>query len=120
MRHFRGKSYNSLMPLDAYADSESRAAKSSFTIVGLTSSGQTFRPSDWADRLCGIMGQFQPPGVQASHLSYCPYVQPSVRDGNKCVEVDGRLDRLEPLAYKFLLSFVKDNDLQTFPVQVGV
>ena len=29
-----------------------------FVIVGLTKDGKRFRPSDWAERLCGVMSQF--------------------------------------------------------------
>ena len=29
-----------------------------FIIVGLTLDGKKFRPSDWAERLCGIMSAF--------------------------------------------------------------
>ena len=29
-----------------------------FIIVGLTKEGRKFRPSDWAERLCGVMSAF--------------------------------------------------------------
>jgi Protein of unknown function (DUF3579) len=104
------------MPLDAYVDSDSRTAKPSFTILGVTRAGQAFRPSDWAERLCGIMAQFQPPGVRANHLAYSPYVMPNqTKDGTKSVDVDGAIFLTEPLAYKFLLNFVRDNQLLTVP-----
>jgi Protein of unknown function (DUF3579) len=104
------------MPLDAYVDSDSRSAKPSFTILGVTQAGQAFRPSDWAERLCGIMAQFQPPGVLANHLAYSPYVMPNqTKDGTKSVDVDGAISLVEPLAYKFLLNFVRDNQLTTSP-----
>jgi hypothetical protein len=103
------------MPLDAYVDSESRSAKPSFTILGVTLADQVFRPSDWPERLCGIMAQFQPPGVASNRLAYSPYVMPDLYQGQKCVVVDGALALIEPLAYKFLLSFVADNQLKTIP-----
>ena len=112
---FRGKSYNSRMPLDAYVDSGSSTPKPSFTILGVTASGHAFRPSDWAERLCGIMAQFQPPGVTGNRIAYSPYVMPGQREGVKCVNVDGQIHGVEPLAYKFLLSFVRDNQLKTIP-----
>ncbi|HOY01608.1 DUF3579 domain-containing protein [Zoogloea sp.] len=80
-----------------------------FVIVGRTSDGRTFRPSDWADRLCGIMSAFG-----ADHrMTYSPYVRPacSLR-GDKTVLVDARIHDIEPLAYNFLRNFAKDNDLQ--------
>ncbi len=103
------------MPLDAYVDSDARSPKPSFTILGVTAAGQTFRPSDWAERLCGIMAQFQPPGMQGNRIAYSPYVMPGQRDGYKCVHVDGSIHLVEPLAYKFLVSFVRDNQLATVP-----
>ncbi len=84
-----------------------------FIIQGLTSEGRQFRPSDWADRLCGIMSRFHPaesPGFDR-HLRYSPYVTPALIEGVRSVLVDGRLHQLEPLAYLFLRDFARDNDL---------
>ena len=81
----------------------------SFVIVGVTRAGKKFRPSDWADRLCGIMSAFG-----ADHrMKYSPYVRPgSNASGDKTVFVDARLHDIEPLAYKFLINFANDNDLR--------
>lgn len=84
-----------------------------FIIRGVTSSGQRFRPSDWAERLAGVMSQFRPAGSQGGHLSYSPYVVPVNMGGVRCVIVDKRLRELEPLAWKFVCGFASDNDLQT-------
>ena len=84
----------------------------SFVILGITSDGKPFRPSDWAERLCGIMAQFRPQDSVGSHLSYSPFVIPTMRGELKCVQVDRRLHELEPLAFNFLLGFCRDNDLQ--------
>lgn len=80
----------------------------SFLIIGKTSDGRTFRPSDWADRLCGIMSVF---GADRK-MKFSPYVRPGCAlTGEKCVMVDAQLYEVEPLAYNFLTSFAKDNDL---------
>lgn len=87
----------------------------SFFILGLTSNGRQFRPSDWAERLCGVMSCFKPEGYgggRDSHLQFSPYVTPTVINGVKSVVVNGKLRQLEPLAYHFVISFAKDNDLQ--------
>ena len=82
-----------------------------FVILGMTPDGKPFRPSDWADRLCGVMSQFG-----ADHrMRYSPYVQPITTDGARAVVVDARLREIEPLAYNFLMSFAKDNELQVRP-----
>lgn len=92
------------------------AAAESFLIMGVTRDGKVFRPSDWSERLCGIMAQFRPESTGGQeHLSYSPYVIPTVRGEQKCVRVDGRLNELEPLAYSFVIGFCRDNDLQTQP-----
>lgn len=85
-----------------------------FFIQGITSDGRQFRPSDWAERLCGVMSCFRPEGSvrRNAHLGYSPYVRPTVLDGVKSVVVNEGLRQIEPLAYHFVLNFAKDNDLQ--------
>lgn len=82
-------------------------------IHGLTLDGQRFRPSDWAERLAGVLSQFRPAGSIGGHLTYSPYAVPVVLDGVRCVVVDHRLRELEPLAWKFVCDFAADNKLQT-------
>jgi len=84
-----------------------------FVIHGVTESGTRFRPSDWAERLAGVMAQFRPPGSTGSHLTYSPYVLPMLIEGVRGVVVDLRLRELEPLAYKFVVDFAHDNKLKT-------
>src|ERR1700716_390176 len=79
-----------------------------FVITGVTSDGKPFRPSDWAERLCGVMSAFG-----GDHrMQSSPYVHPVTANGVRCVVVDVRLEELEPMAYRFLLSFAKENELQ--------
>ncbi len=90
----------------------SPSAKEVF-IQGITHDGKTFRPSDWADRLCGVMSQFRPGGRQpGSHLNYSPWCVPTVAGGIKCVVVNVQLREAEPMAWDFVINFAKDNDLQ--------
>ena len=82
-------------------------------ILGLTQNGKTFRPSDWAERLAGVMSQFRPGGARrGSHLGYSPWCVPTVVNGVKCVVVNAELRDAEPMAWDFALNFAKDNDLQ--------
>ena len=78
-------------------------------IQGLTLEGKPFRPSDWAERLCGVMAAF---GTD-NRMQYSPYVHPVTTAGVRCVVVDVRLEEVEPMAYRFLLTFAKDNELKT-------
>lgn len=82
-----------------------------FVILGETQAGETFRPSDWAERLCGIMACFRPHAGPGAHLRFSPYVRPVLIERRKGVAVDARLRELEPLAHKFLLDFARDNNL---------
>lgn len=83
-------------------------AAPNFIIVGLTREGRKFRPSDWAERLCGVMSAF---GAEKK-MKYSPFVGPCTYQGEKAVFVAGQLDRLEPMAYKFMMNFADDNELQ--------
>lgn len=89
-------------------------ANGEFFILGLTSTGKQFRPSDWAERLCGAMTCFRPEGSggRNAHLQFSPYVHPTVVNGTKAVVVNNALKKIEPLAYHFVINFAKDNDLQ--------
>lgn len=86
--------------------------KREFFIHGLTSDGKQFRPSDWAEHLCGAMSCFRPDAGRNAHLVYSPYVRPILLNGVRSVVVNEALREIEPLAYHFVLSFAKDNDLQ--------
>jgi hypothetical protein len=76
-------------------------------IEGITKSGKAFRPSDWAERLCGVMSVF---GAD-QQVRYSQHVRPIMMDGVRCVVLEGKLARLEPRAYRFMLDFAQDNDL---------
>lgn len=82
-------------------------------IQGVTLSGKTFRPSDWAERLAGVMSSFRPGGAQpGSHLSYSPWCIPTTLGGVKCVVVHRDLRDAEPMAWDFCMNFARDNELQ--------
>lgn len=82
--------------------------RSEVLIRGVTHSGQLFRPSDWADRLAGVMATF---GLD-SRINYSPYVHPLTADGVKCLAVDRQLEDVDREAWHFLMGFARDNDLR--------
>ncbi len=84
------------------------ATDTSFVIVGITSDGRRFRPSDWAERLCGVLSAFG----AGKKMTYSPYVTPGHSEGEKAVFVDHRLYAVEPMAYRFVVNFAQDNDLK--------
>ena len=82
-------------------------------ILGLTRSGRAFRPSDWAERLAGVMSQFRPGGLQpGSHLRYSHWCIPTSVNGVRCVVVHPDLRDYDVMAWDFCMNFAKDNDLQ--------
>jgi Protein of unknown function (DUF3579) len=60
-------------------------------ILGLTKAGKPFRPSDWAERLAGVMSQF---------------------GEVKCVVVQREMRDFNVMAWDFCINFARDNDLQ--------
>jgi Protein of unknown function (DUF3579) len=65
------------------------------------------------------MSSFRPEaGGVGAHLTYSPYVLPAMLeaatpggDKVKAVKVSSELFELEPMAYKFLITFAHDNGL---------
>lgn len=90
-------------------------------IRGICRNGKTFRPSDWAERLCGAAVVFLPDtalpsGAQSAarpYHGYSAYVRPAFIDGARCVIIDARLRDLEPRAWDYVTGFAHDNDLVT-------
>jgi hypothetical protein len=84
-------------------------------IQGITKDGRTFRPSDWAERLAGVMSSFRRGGAArgpGAHIGYSPYCVPRVINNVKCVIVNEALREIEPMAWDFVMNFARDNELQ--------
>ena len=97
------------MPEESLGVTAAAGAIVEIVIQGTTLDGKAFRPSDWAERLCGVMSAFG-----GDHrMQYSPYVHPVTASGVRCVVVDVRLEDIEPMAYRFLLSFAAENELKT-------
>lgn len=80
-------------------------------IQGVTETGEKFRPSDWAERLSGMLSVFSPDG----HLAYSPFLKPIFAGGLHCVAVDRTLEQRDPAAYAYLMQFAQDNQLKLRP-----
>ena len=78
-------------------------------IKGITSSRNTFRPSDWSERLSSVLSSYKKTNTKGS--GYSMYVMPTSIDGIKSIILDTELGEVEPLALEFVLNFAKDNDL---------
>ena len=91
-----------------------------FIIFGITSTGEKFRPSDWIERFCGVMAPydttFQSSGERVNiqkGMGYSDLVFPTTHKGERVVIAMEQLNDIEPLAWEFVLNFIKENDLKT-------
>jgi hypothetical protein len=76
-------------------------------IQGVTTSGEAFRPSDWAERMSGQLQTFK-----NRRILYSPLLQPIVKDGYHCVVLDPKLKESNPDLYASILDFAQKNNLQ--------
>jgi hypothetical protein len=100
---------------DARIETMTNPPPREFFIQGITRDGQTFRPSDWAERLAGAMSCFRPDGVRGgigAFIGYSPLCVPRLINGVKCVIVSEALKDVEPMAWDFVMNFARDNQLQ--------
>jgi hypothetical protein len=106
-----------LLPLPDVANVVDPAKARKYFIHGVTVHGKTFRPSDWAERLCGVMAPYRPGGIASGRdafIGYSPYVRPETVAGVKCVVVDERLKDVEKMAFNFVMNFARDNELPVY------
>lgn len=75
-------------------------------IMGVTESGNKFRPSDWAERMCGNLCTFR-----NRRIIYSPLLRPAIREGVKSVIISNQLSLKHPNLYQELLEFAKKNKL---------
>ena len=75
-------------------------------IEGITTNGTKFRPSDWVDRLCGMLADFD-----NQKMSYSPHLRPLIYKNMNCVAIKKSLQDKSPNVFKFLLQFASDNNL---------
>jgi hypothetical protein len=90
-------------------------------IKGMRRDGSTFRPSDWAERLCGVANILHSDAVAPSRTHHnarpsfvhSDHARPAIVCGVLCVIVGLCLFDLEPRVWDFVTSFARDNDLVT-------
>ena len=76
-------------------------------IRGVTEEGKKLRPSDWIERISSTLASFG----SDHRLRYSQAVAPCVINGEKCLIVARDLDKHNPAAYDFVMSFAKSNQL---------
>jgi len=87
-------------------------------IQGITQDGGKFRPSDWAERLCGSVATYGP----GRRIIFHPNVKLASINNVKCVVIDASLEKEDEMLFEFLTDFADENNLQilrtdTFPTE---
>jgi hypothetical protein len=80
---------------------------SHFIIHGITTEGEIFRPSDWAERMSDALSAFR-----GCRVIYSPLLRPTTYQGNKCVLVGYELKNKHPALYDEVIYFATSNKLQ--------
>lgn len=76
-------------------------------IEGVTREGRKFRPSDWAERMCGALSTVG----HDRRLQYSPMLKPVSINGIKCMIIDPAMVKSHPDMFAYLLSFANENEL---------
>lgn len=76
-------------------------------IKGITTTGEDFRPGDWADRLAGRLCRFI-----HRKMVYSPLLKPGIFDGVRGLYVSPQLLREQPSLFWDLIHFAQINKLQ--------
>lgn len=76
-------------------------------IQGVTVDGRKFRPSDWAERMSGMLSTFG----DDHRIHYSPQLRPISVEGVKCIAIDTNLENSQPGIYKQIMEFAKRNQL---------
>lgn len=82
--------------------------QSKIIIEGVTEEGDTFRPSDWAERMSGSLSTFD----SKHRVVYSPLLQPVVRNGEKCMLIDPQLKTSNPALYDSIMAWARANHLK--------
>ena len=84
------------------------SAPSKVILHGLTQDGRIFRPSDWAERLCGAVASYD----KNRRITFHPCVSLASINGIKCVVVETSLEQDDEMLFEFLIEFATENKLK--------
>lgn len=76
-------------------------------VQGTTLDGKKFRPSDWAERLCGAVATYGP----NRRIIFHPKVSLASINSIKCVVIDASLEETDEMLFDFLMDFAHENQL---------
>ena len=84
------------------------SAPTKVILHGLTQYGRKFRPSDWAERLCGAVASYD----KNRRITFHPCVSLASINGIKCVVVEASLEQDDEMLFEFLIEFATENKLK--------
>lgn len=76
-------------------------------IQGVTEAGETFRPSNWAERMSGKLSTFKNHRIQ-----YSPMLSPIMKEGYHCIMLDEKLKESNPTLYQSIMEFAQKHNLR--------
>jgi hypothetical protein len=78
-------------------------------IEGVTETGEKFRPSDWAERMCGCLASFT-----NRRMAYSPQLRPIIdqESRTKCLVIDTKLKETNPDIFDCIMKFAGENRLK--------
>jgi len=77
-------------------------------VRSVTLDGRRFRPSDWIERISTQLATFGPD----HRLHYSEDIQPRMVDGEKCLVIDPALEKNNPSAHEYIMTFIETNQLE--------
>lgn len=86
-----------------------RTKEKRIIIEGITEQGDVFRPSDWAERMCGCLASFD-----NRRICYSPQLRPIVDDQShtKSLILDPKLKETHPDIFECIMKFANENRLK--------
>lgn len=89
--------------------SDLKAEPEEWLILGVTQDGRPFRPSDWAERICGALASFN-----NGRWVYSKHAHPVMRKNHNQpgILMETVLKEINPTAYEFIMSFARKNQLK--------
>ncbi|MDH5301051.1 MAG: DUF3579 domain-containing protein [Gammaproteobacteria bacterium] len=85
----------------------SKPTVKSIIIEGVTQDGRKFRPSDWAERMSGMLSTFG----RDHRIHYSPRLRPISVKGVKCIAITPDLAQTNPDVFALVMDFAKRNNL---------
>jgi hypothetical protein len=76
-------------------------------IEGITPNGQSFRPSDWAERMSGNLSTFK-----KQRIHYSPLLYPIRQQDCSCLLVAPSLEETHPELFAQIMDFARLNQLR--------